>query len=277
MLGFKFVSIKSLDYLKAQNRIVNEKLRDTESDIETLKAKLATETRRGNRFEGELHLYDKNFAKLNTLHLKMNEKYEAQIIALKNRHGKELEKPLNRWEEGVAKIKTLEAELASSEGKVKTLRAEVEIYRETIAQTDAPLFQEIMSLVRASFDWNQAVAVLGKLWRRYNLGEAKATPRNFMPLKDYNIPLHEVGLSVTHLNVLARANIELVGQVLELNPVQLLKIRNFGGKSARELYSKLDQMNLLSEKDKARMLKSNREHKSLKYQRDFNEIFHSRS
>jgi exonuclease VII small subunit len=275
MLGFKFVSSKSLDYLKAQNRIANEKLRDKEAEINTLKAKNVTETKRGDRFEVELHLYDKDLAKVNSLHLKMNEKYEAQIIALKNLHSKELEKPLNRWEEGVAKIKTLEAELASSDGEVGALRAEVEIYRETIVQTDAPLFQEIMSLVRASFDWNQAVAVLGKLWQRYNVGEA--TPRDSMLLKNYNIPLHEVGLSVTPLMVLERANIELVGQVLELNPVQLLKIRNFGEKSARELYSKLDQMNLLSEKDKARMLKSNREHKSLKYQRDFNEIFHSRS
>lgn len=183
--------------------------------------------------------------------------------------------------EGVAAIKTLKAELASSERKVRALRAEVEIYRETIVQTDAPLFQEIMSLVRTSFDWNQAVAVLGKLWQRYNVGEVTSSyfgyPHSlrYLPLKDYNMLLHEVGLSVTPLMVLGRANIRLVGQVLELNPVQLLKIRNFGLKSARELYSKLDQMNLLPEEVKARMLKSNREHKSLKYQRDLNELFYS--
>ena len=50
MLGFKFVTSRALDYLKAQNRIANEKLRDKEAEIKTLKAKSATETKRGDRF-----------------------------------------------------------------------------------------------------------------------------------------------------------------------------------------------------------------------------------
>jgi len=54
MLGFKFISNNALSYLKAQNRIANEKLRDTESDLKTLKAKLAKETRRGDNLKTEL-------------------------------------------------------------------------------------------------------------------------------------------------------------------------------------------------------------------------------
>ena len=38
MLGFKFVTSRALDYLKAQNRIANEKLRDKEAEIKTLRA-----------------------------------------------------------------------------------------------------------------------------------------------------------------------------------------------------------------------------------------------
>lgn len=57
MFGFKFITSNTLSYLKAQNRIANEKLRDTESDLKTLQAKLANETRRGANLKTELKLY----------------------------------------------------------------------------------------------------------------------------------------------------------------------------------------------------------------------------
>ena len=43
-----------------------------------------------------------------------------------------------------------------------------------------------------------------------------------------------------------------MGQVLELERSQLLKIRNFGEKSATELYEKLNEMELLPEALKSR-------------------------
>ena len=45
MLGFKFVTSRALDYLKAQNRIANEKLRDKEAEIKTLTATSATQNK----------------------------------------------------------------------------------------------------------------------------------------------------------------------------------------------------------------------------------------
>ena len=76
MLGFKFVTSRALDYLKAQNRIANEKLRDKEAEIKTLKAKSATETKRGDRFERDLQLHK-------ALNLNTKDKCKAEIKTLR--------------------------------------------------------------------------------------------------------------------------------------------------------------------------------------------------
>ncbi len=57
-----------------------------------------------------------------------------------------------------------------------------------------------------------------------------------IPAEDYNTPVEQLDLSSRTLNCLKRADINKVGQVLELERSQLLKIRNFGEQSATELY-----------------------------------------
>jgi DNA-directed RNA polymerase alpha subunit len=47
------------------------------------------------------------------------------------------------------------------------------------------------------------------------------------------------------LNCLKRAGINKVGEVLEKNKPELLRIRNFGEKSYNELFGRLRVMNLL--------------------------------
>lgn len=55
----------------------------------------------------------------------------------------------------------------------------------------------------------------------------------------YNVPVESLGLSARTLNCLKRAGINRVGEVLQKNKSELLKIRNFGAKSLEELYTKL--------------------------------------
>ena len=57
MLGFKFVTSRALDYLKAQNRIANKNLSDCQAEIKALKARLTKEIKRGDNLKAELVLY----------------------------------------------------------------------------------------------------------------------------------------------------------------------------------------------------------------------------
>lgn len=66
-----------------------------------------------------------------------------------------------------------------------------------------------------------------------------------IPPEQYNIPVERLDLSSRTLNCLKRAGINKVGEVLEMNRSELLRIRNFGEKSYHELFDKLREMNLL--------------------------------
>jgi DNA-directed RNA polymerase subunit alpha len=56
-----------------------------------------------------------------------------------------------------------------------------------------------------------------------------------------NRPLSELGLSPRVLNALRSRHIERVGQVLDMEPEQLLSIRNFGPRSLQELKERLEE------------------------------------
>ena len=64
------------------------------------------------------------------------------------------------------------------------------------------------------------------------------------PVK-YNVTVERLELSSRTLNCLKRAGINKVGEVLEMNKSELLRIRNFGDKSYNELFDQLRSMDLL--------------------------------
>jgi DNA-directed RNA polymerase subunit alpha len=64
-----------------------------------------------------------------------------------------------------------------------------------------------------------------------------------------NKPLAELGLSPRVLNALRSRQIEKVGQVLTMDPDQLLSIRNFGPRSLTELRQKLAEFGYLPESE----------------------------
>ena len=68
-----------------------------------------------------------------------------------------------------------------------------------------------------------------------------------VPAEVYNTPVEKLDLSARTLNCLKRAHINRVGEVLERDKSDLLKIRNFGEKSLRELYTKLEDLGYLPE------------------------------
>ena len=67
-----------------------------------------------------------------------------------------------------------------------------------------------------------------------------------LPPEKYNVTVERLDLSSRTLNCLKRAGINKVGEVLEKNKPELLRIRNFGEKSYNELFGRLRAMNLLS-------------------------------
>ena len=95
------------------------------------------------------------------------------------------------------------------------------------------------------------VANLGKATEE---GKEKAIIALSIPAEHYNTPVERLELSSRTLNCLRRANINKVGQVLEMGRSELLKIRNFGEKSATELYNRLDEMDLLPADIKAKYI-----------------------
>lgn len=66
-----------------------------------------------------------------------------------------------------------------------------------------------------------------------------------IPAEKYNIPVERLELTSRTLNCLKRAGINKVGEVLERDKDELLRIRNFGEKSLQELYNRLRDMGLL--------------------------------
>ena len=68
-----------------------------------------------------------------------------------------------------------------------------------------------------------------------------------VPAEVYNTPVEKLELSARTLNCLKRAHINRVGEILEKDRSELLKIRNFGEKSLDELYGKLEELGFLPE------------------------------
>lgn len=94
------------------------------------------------------------------------------------------------------------------------------------------------------------IANLGKVTEE---AKDKASLALQIPVEHYNTPIERLELSSRTLNCLKRANINKVGQVLEMERAELLKIRNFGEKSATELYSRLEEMGFLPESLKSKI------------------------
>ena len=68
-----------------------------------------------------------------------------------------------------------------------------------------------------------------------------------MPAEQYNMLVEKLDLSSRTLNCLKRANLNKVGEVLEVPKSDLLLIKNFGKKSLDELYDRLRELGLVSE------------------------------
>ena len=66
-----------------------------------------------------------------------------------------------------------------------------------------------------------------------------------LPADVYNMSVERLELSARTLNCLKRAHIDKVGEVLEKDRSELLRIRNFGEKSLVELYGRLEELGYL--------------------------------
>ena len=79
--------------------------------------------------------------------------------------------------------------------------------------------------------------------------DASAAASPFISEEVQNKPLADLGLSPRVLNALRSRQIERVGQILTMDPDQLLSIRNFGPRSLSELREKLAEFGYLPEGD----------------------------
>jgi DNA-directed RNA polymerase subunit alpha len=79
--------------------------------------------------------------------------------------------------------------------------------------------------------------------------EAAPSPSQFIPEEVQTKALADLGLSPRVLNALRSRQIERVGQVLTMDPDQLLSIRNFGPRSLTELRQKLAEFGYLPESE----------------------------
>lgn len=98
----------------------------------------------------------------------------------------------------------------------------------------------------------QAAQILvdhARVFADFNRGpvEAGAGASPFISEEVQNKPLAELGLSPRVLNALRSRQIDKVGQVLMMDPDQLLSIRNFGPRSLKELREKLAEYGYLPE------------------------------
>lgn len=78
----------------------------------------------------------------------------------------------------------------------------------------------------------------------------EATPErkplaNAIPADQYNLAIERLDLSARTLNCLKRAKVNKVGEALEKSRAELLKIKNFGERSLKELYDRLQALGLL--------------------------------
>ncbi len=88
-----------------------------------------------------------------------------------------------------------------------------------------------------------------RVFSEFTRPEPEAAANSFIPEEVQNKPLAELGLSPRVLNALRSKQIDKVGQVLTMDPDQLLSIRNFGPRSLTELREKLHEYGYLPEAD----------------------------
>jgi DNA-directed RNA polymerase subunit alpha len=86
--------------------------------------------------------------------------------------------------------------------------------------------------------------MISNLNRTVEHGEPRVTMT--VPPEIYQTPIERLDLSPRTLNCLKRAHITKVGDVLEMNDDDLLKIRNFGDRSLEELREKLAERGITS-------------------------------
>ena len=77
--------------------------------------------------------------------------------------------------------------------------------------------------------------------------EPEIAANSFISEEVQNKPLADLGLSPRVLNALRSKQIDKVGQILTMDPDQLLSIRNFGPRSLTELREKLTEFGYLSD------------------------------
>jgi DNA-directed RNA polymerase subunit alpha len=79
----------------------------------------------------------------------------------------------------------------------------------------------------------------------FNQVETAEEPTSELPEEVQNTALADLGLSPRVLNALRSKQIEKVGQVLSMDPEELLSIRNFGPRSLKELRQALEEAGLV--------------------------------
>jgi DNA-directed RNA polymerase subunit alpha len=90
-----------------------------------------------------------------------------------------------------------------------------------------------------------------RVFAEFTRPEPEATANSFISEEVQNRQLADLGLSPRVLNALRSKQIDKVGQVLTMDPDQLLSIRNFGPRSLTELREKLAEYGYLPEADVA--------------------------
>jgi len=65
-----------------------------------------------------------------------------------------------------------------------------------------------------------------------------------IPEEQYNIPVEQLDLTVRTMNCLRRAGIATVGEIISRGEKELMKLRNFGEKSKREIEERLNALGL---------------------------------
>ncbi len=94
----------------------------------------------------------------------------------------------------------------------------------------------------------QAASILqghAKVIAEFNQVETPESPVSELPEEVQNTALADLGLSPRVLNALRSKQIEKVGQVLSMDPEELLSIRNFGPRSLKELRQALEAAGLV--------------------------------
>ncbi|MBA2247570.1 MAG: DNA-directed RNA polymerase subunit alpha [Chloroflexia bacterium] len=86
-----------------------------------------------------------------------------------------------------------------------------------------------------------------RVFAEFTKPELEVSAGSFISEEVQNKPLADLGLSPRVLNALRSKQIDKVGQVLTMDPDQLLSIRNFGPRSLTELREKLGEFGYLPE------------------------------